>query len=290
MDPPPSTPEEEEEERSEFLVPLLCLRGSSGGDSRLRVRVCRLLERLLLWCHEFGGVWSFSAVSCAWLVFLVMLPFPFYCRQAVCRISWTSCSRPSLCNDRCRFWSGQCSALPVETPQVQFLDEVIVISTGFMVQTVQTVQLQLILIDISYCGAEAELRGEIPQLPYSWWSMSLLCSSTSLSRRRGFFPWSRRFVGPLRLCFLRCRQALMLCIMAGMDQKDSYAARFDFAVVVQRPVPMVQTARRTTGIRQFVFDKMMDVLVVQDRAGFSRAGRQHPCREPEAASHGLSYH
>ena len=24
---------------------------------RLRVRVCRLLERLLLWCHEFGGVW-----------------------------------------------------------------------------------------------------------------------------------------------------------------------------------------------------------------------------------------
>ena len=37
-------------------------------------------------------------------------------------------------------------------------------------------------IDISSCGAEADPcgAGEIPQLPYSWWSMSLLCSSTSL--------------------------------------------------------------------------------------------------------------
>ena len=52
-------------------------------------------------------------------------------------------------------------------------------------------QLQLILkdVDISACGAEADPRGlgEIPRLPYSWWSMSLLCSSTSLSRWRGFF-------------------------------------------------------------------------------------------------------
>ena len=67
----------------------------------------------------------------------------FYCWQAVCRISWTSCSRPSLCNDRCRFWSGQCSALPVETPQAQFWDKVMVITTCFMVHTVQTVQLEL---------------------------------------------------------------------------------------------------------------------------------------------------
>ena len=39
-------------------------------------------------------------------------------------------SRPSLCYARCRFLSGQCAALPVETPQVQFLDEVLVITTG----------------------------------------------------------------------------------------------------------------------------------------------------------------
>ena len=50
--------------RGAFLVPLLGLRGSSGDDSRLRVRVCRLLDRLLLWCHEFGGVlvfWCWSS-------------------------------------------------------------------------------------------------------------------------------------------------------------------------------------------------------------------------------------
>ena len=67
-------------------------------------------------------------------------------------------------------------------------------------------QLQLIFkdIDISSCGAEADPcgAGEIPQLPYSWWSMSLLCSSTSLSRSRGFFSWSRLCVGPQR--FTRC--------------------------------------------------------------------------------------
>ena len=40
-------------------------------------------------------------------------------------------------------------------------------------------------------------------------------------------------------------------------------------------------------ISRFVFDKMIDVPVVQERAGFSRAGRLHPCREAEAASHGL---
>ena len=46
-----------------------------------------------------------------------------------------------------------------------------------------------------------------------------------------------------------------------------------FPVVVQMPIPMVQTVRRTMEIPQFVFDKMIDVLVVQVRAGFSRAGR-----------------
>ena len=69
------------------------------------------------------------------------IPTGWFCRlrcNSWC-ISCTSCSRPSLCNDRCRFWSGQCSAFPVETPQAQFLDEVIVIMTSFMVQTVQFV-------------------------------------------------------------------------------------------------------------------------------------------------------
>ena len=121
-------------------------------------------------------------------------------------ISWTSCSRPSLCNDRCRFWSRQCSAFPVETPQVQFLDEVIVIMTGFIVQTVQTVWRFLSCSSSSrtLTSLVVALR-QIPvvlarfhSLPYSWWFMSLLCSSTSLSRRRVFFSCSRRFVGPSR--------------------------------------------------------------------------------------------
>ena len=63
-----------------------------------------------------------------------------------------------------------------------------------------------------------------------------------------------------------------------------------FPVVVQMPIPMVQTVRRTMEIPQFVFDKMIDIPVVQVRAGFSRTGRQHPCREAEVTSHGLSDH
>ena len=53
--------EEEEEEEEEACSSYLssAFRGSSGGDYRLRVRFCRLLERLLLWCHEFFGVWVF---------------------------------------------------------------------------------------------------------------------------------------------------------------------------------------------------------------------------------------
>ena len=47
----------------DLLEPPLGLRGSSGGDSRLCVRVCRLLERLLLGCHEFGAVWIFWCQS-----------------------------------------------------------------------------------------------------------------------------------------------------------------------------------------------------------------------------------
>ena len=47
-----------------FLELLLGLCGSEG-DYRLRVRVCRRLERLLLWCHQFGGVWVFWCRSWA---------------------------------------------------------------------------------------------------------------------------------------------------------------------------------------------------------------------------------
>ena len=52
-----------------------------------------------------------------------------------------------------------------------------------------------------------------------------------------------------------------------------------FPVVVQRPIPMVLTVQQTIDILLFLFDKMTDVPVVQGCAGFSRAGRQHPCRE-----------
>ena len=44
-----------------------------------------------------------------------------------------------------------------------------------------------------------------------------------------------------------------------------------FPVVVQMPIPMVQTARLTMEIPQFVFDKMIDVPVVQYRASSTGA-------------------
>ena len=43
--------------RRKRRLPRTSSRGSSGGNLRLRVRVCRLLVRLL--CHEFGGGWVF---------------------------------------------------------------------------------------------------------------------------------------------------------------------------------------------------------------------------------------
>ena len=52
--------EEEEEKETATSSDFLGLRGSSGGDSHLRVRVCRLLVRLLWLGHEFGGEWLAS--------------------------------------------------------------------------------------------------------------------------------------------------------------------------------------------------------------------------------------
>ena len=53
--------EEEEEEEEERLLPRTSSRASRQLWRRLLFlcSVCRLLERLLLWCHEFGGVWVF---------------------------------------------------------------------------------------------------------------------------------------------------------------------------------------------------------------------------------------
>ena len=58
----------------------------------------------------------------------------------------------------------------------------------------------------------------------------------------------------------------------------------------ERPIPIVLAVQQTIEILLFLFDKMIDLPVVQGRSGFSRAGRQHPCREGEAASRGLSDH
>ena len=50
--------------------------------------------------------------------------------------SWTSCSRPSLCNDRCRSWSGKCATLgqdgdmPVVGPHGPYSAEARGASTG----------------------------------------------------------------------------------------------------------------------------------------------------------------
>ena len=77
---------------------------------------------------------------------------------------------PFLCRSCVQFFNkvGDLPVAPVETPQVQFLDEVMVISTGAVVQTVQTVWK-------CRCSAAAVHRR----------------SSTSLSSRRGCFPRSR---------------------------------------------------------------------------------------------------
>ena len=115
-------------------------------------------------------------------------------------------------------------------------------------------QLQLILkdVDISYCGAPRG-PGEIPQLPYSWWFMSLLCSSTSLSKRRGFFSWSRLFVGPQKFtsCLTRLSMSLLhrLCISSSLSWR-----RGGF--------PWSQAVLRTMFFPQLQFiDKVFDVPV-----------------------------
>ena len=85
------------------------------------------------WCPTFASVssafWFDSGdMSCEPRILIRRsIPIGWFCplRCTSRCISWTSCSRPSLCNDRCRFWSRQCSALPVDSPQAQFLDELV---------------------------------------------------------------------------------------------------------------------------------------------------------------------
>ena len=146
-------------------------------------------------------LWPVHGWFC-WLCYLRAV-FPFVVGRPCVAIP-----RQVALGHRCA--TTECSALPVETPQGQFLDEVMVFLTSFMVQTVQTIRRfrgcssfswTLTSLIVAQCsiphGSSIQQTIEIPQL-FSWWSMSLLCSSTSLSRRKGFFSWSRRFVGPLR--------------------------------------------------------------------------------------------
>ena len=86
------------------------------------------------------------------------------------------------------------------------------------------------------------------------------------------------------LCFLLCSQALMSCIMAGMDQKDFLVAPklqfvkvVPFSVVSQRVFPVVQLVWPTTEVSGW------SMSLVCSRAGFCAAavhqrGRLHPCR------------
>ena len=76
---------------------------------------------------------------------------------------------------------GRCPRVVI--PRVQFSDEVMISVTGAVVQTVQTVwkcrsRSYSSGRRLTCCGAEANPHGfgEIPQLPYTWWLMSLLCS------------------------------------------------------------------------------------------------------------------
>ena len=123
-----------------------------------------------------------TAVVCAWLVFLVPMLSRclfFDCRQA--RVA------------RHHGAPGQGCSLPVQIyVLVQFLNKVVTrplrpwslhrcighfdkFHGSDSTNCLEVPQLQLIFTDV---GAKAALHGP-GEIPYSWWSMSLLCSSTS---------------------------------------------------------------------------------------------------------------
>ena len=159
-----------------------------------------------------------------------------------CSLCWTSCSRPSLCNDRCRFWFGHCSALPVETPQAHFLDEVLGITTVFMVQTVQTVwrcrccssssrtltslrvalrQIPVVLVRFHSCRS---LGGRCPScaLQHPSWRTGFLLMVQTVRRTIEIpqLPLFVQFLDKLSrpsLCNDRCRSWSRQCAALGQD-------------------------------------------------------------------------
>ena len=139
-------------------------------------------------------------------------------------------------------------------------------------------------------GAEA-IPPWIHQLPYIWWLMSLLCSSTSLSWRRGIslvqtalwtvFPQLLldkvvdapvvKVVNVVKIPVVAQRQFPVVLQTIDIPQLldtviDVLVAQvvqvIVFPVVVQRPIPTVQALRRTRGIPHLVLNTVIDVPVV----------------------------
>ena len=198
---------------------------------------------------------AFSAVACARFILLVILHlalffFPYCCHAQVFRIMAGMNQRDSYVAsmvqtaENCGF-----SAVSVHHGRRHFLRDAEAHPHG-------------------PCDHEDSpvVRGQGGRCPY-------YAGAHFPSWRRGSFPWSRlrRTTGIPQFFFDKTFDAPVAQVVQI------------FPIVVQMPIPVVQTVRRNMEIPQFVFDKMTDVPVVQDRACFSRAGRQHPCREAEAA-------
>ena len=200
----------------DFLEPPLGLRGSSEGDSRLRVRVCRRLERLLLWCHQFGGEWVFwcqssyppcvgswllqhsanSVLDCVFLQVLVVTMATFFWTCLSTRAGWRS--TPLFPK-----WHLTCQS---EVPRLQFIVQVVVFPV--------VAQRQIPIFGIpscrtfgrrcSCCAASAHrslLTCRCATTGAGWIRSAEYCGSsavavlrspsTSLSWRKGFLSWSR---------------------------------------------------------------------------------------------------
>ena len=96
---------------------------------RLRVRVCRRLERLLLWCHEFGGVWALCGGY--WLLqhstsYVLDCAFLLLFGVTVATFTWTCLSTRAGWRSTPLFpkWYLTCHGVvqnTVEIPQLQFI-------------------------------------------------------------------------------------------------------------------------------------------------------------------------
>ena len=293
-------------------------------------------------CSASWSVWtrwtaprssSFLAVARARLVSLVLLlaVFPFVVGRPVllgfmpvydttgflfrqCRrwcSSWTSFSRPSLCNDRCRSWSGHCAALGLDCwharvgPHGPYSAEARGASTGAVLgrgycrydrTVIFLLALCFFVLSGPRCSASWPVRTRrtvargVQETWTIWENLVVTCSMLLPEKCVRRFSWETTSgmvsvfsaiwtnSGCMFLSvFPFCRQAQMLGILAGVDQKDSYAVGWFllvtmhlalFSFVVLRPLMLDimagldQTDNFLRGLVAFPQVQLLDEVVV----------------------------